>query len=206
MAINPVVAQHLKDARSELVEQRDALNRDIAQLDSMLQGYDDTAPAASGATLTLAAGAGTISTPGPGPALKDAILTYLASEDRAFTTAEVAADLNETYGWELSSIRSQLSKMGKAGEVFQVRRGVYCSMELIRREVSSDHDAARNDAAHGVLRPQNASGPDDEPGPEVQVTTTGAGGDSHAQASQDHGDDLAERSRDYRGGTPLVMR
>lgn len=201
MAINPVVAAHLKNARRELVEQRDALNRDIAQLDSMLSGYADPTPPRGGATLTLGAGAGTISTPGPGPSLKDAILAHLASEDRAFTTAEVVSALRAAYGWELSSIRSQMSKMAKQGEVFQVRRGVYRSMDVVLDEVASSH-AARNDATYGAPSPQNASGPDSS-GPEVAVTAIGLGGDSHPEIDPHHGDDLADWHRDDRSGAPL---
>ncbi|WP_418062435.1 hypothetical protein [Pimelobacter simplex] len=180
MAINPVVAQHLQEARRELVKQRDALDHDIAQLDAMLGGSGVSAVA------TIVA---TPSTPsrGPAPAMKDAIKEFLLTEDRDFSTNEVAVALHEKYGWELSSTRSQIAKMGKSGEVFYVRRGVYRAMtpEL-------------------ALLAENSSGPD-ESGPEGDVTTTGPGGDSHAQADRDHGDDSFERvlHRDDRGGASV---
>lgn len=172
MAINPVVAQHLQEARRELVVQRDALDHDIAQLDRMLAGVGEVALAA---TTTPAR------PQGPAPAMKDAIRDHLLSENRAFSTNEVAVALKERYGWELSSTRSQLAKMGKSGEVVAVRRGVY-----------------------QAALPEDTSGPD-ESGPEAGVPTSGPGGDPHAQTDRDHGDGPFDRAdhRDDRGGAPV---
>jgi hypothetical protein len=174
VAINPVVAQHLQEARRVLVAQRDALDHDIAQLDRMLAGSGGAAPDA-------VAGTAPATSQGPAPAMKDAIREHLLSEDRAFSTNEVAVALKERYGWELSSTRSQLAKMGKSGEVVAVRRGVY-----------------------RAARPEDTSGPD-ESGPEGGVTTSGPGGDPHAQADRDHGDGPFDRAdhRDDRGGAPV---
>lgn len=46
MSINPEAEAHLREARRELIEQREQLDREIAQLDSKLQGYggDDVDP------------------------------------------------------------------------------------------------------------------------------------------------------------------
>lgn len=172
MAINPIVAQHLTEARRELVQQRDALNRDISQLDAMLAG--STAAAASGpakVVLDPTASSAVIPPPsrGPAPPMKDAIKEFLQSEDREFSTNEVAVALHEKYGWELSSTRSQIAKMGKSGEVYGVRRGVYRA------------------ATPNFIWSADTSGPG-ETGPEGDVTTTGLGGDSNAQADRDHGD------------------
>jgi hypothetical protein len=175
VAINPVVAEHLKEARRVLVTQRDALNHDIAQLDRMLAG--------AGGEHNDAPTTGTAPAPslGPAPAMRDAIRDHLLSEERAFSTNEVAVALKEKYGWELSSTRSQLAKMGKSGEVVAVRRGVY-----------------------RAARPEDTSGPD-ESGPEAGVPTSGPGGDPHAQADRDHGDGPFDRAdhRDDRGGAPV---
>jgi hypothetical protein len=56
--------------------------------------------------------------------------------------------------------------------------------------------------SNGYMPPTDTSGPDTS-GPEGDVVTTGAGGDPHAQADQDHGDDQARRNRDDRGGAPV---
>lgn len=116
--------------------------------------------------------------------MKDAIKDFLLSEDREFSTNEVAIALHEKYGWKLSSTRSQIAKMGKSGEVTYVRRGVY-------RAATSD--------------PTNTSGPD-EAGPEAGVTTSGPGGDPHAQADRDHGDRSVQGTlhRDDRGGASIA--
>ncbi len=39
MSINPEAEAHLREERRELLEQREQLDREIAQLDSKLQGY-----------------------------------------------------------------------------------------------------------------------------------------------------------------------
>ena len=184
MAINPVVAQHLQEARRVFVEQRTALDHDIAQLDAMLG--DSGSPAASAVAGTPAATAASPASRGPAPAMKDAIKEFLLSEDRDFSTNEVAVALREKYGWELSSTRSQIAKMGKSGEVFAVRRGVYRAM------------------TPNFLAPTNTSDPD-ESGSEGDVTTTGLGGESIAQADRDHGDRSIERTlhRDDRGGASI---
>lgn len=173
MAINPVVASHLEQARRELVAQRDELDRDIANLDSMLKGYD-------GETQGLARSA---ESRGPAPAMKDAIHAYLDSDDRPFTTHEIAVGLNKKYGWELSSTRSQIAKMYRAKQITQLRRGVYVA--------GAPQDSTLEDS-------ENSSGPADA-GPEASVTTTGEGSDPHAQ-DLDH-DHLLERNDhdDHRG-------
>lgn len=181
MAINPIVAQHLREARRVLVEQRTALDKDIAQLDAMLGEPDSGASDAAAAPA-----AASPASRGPAPAMKDAIRDFLLAEDREFSTNEVAVALREKYGWELSSTRSQIAKMGKAGEVVAVRRGVYRAM-LPNSEA-----------------PTNTSGPDVS-GPEGDVTAAGAGGDSHPQLDRDHGDHSGQRihHRDDRGGASI---
>jgi hypothetical protein len=178
VAVNPVVAAHLKEARRELIEAREALDRDIAQLDSMLHGYAGDSPA------TPRAGATASVSRGPAPAMKDAIVEHLKTEDRDFSTHEVAVALRERYGWELSSTRSQISKMGKSGEVFQVRRGVYR-------------------ASATASLPTDTSGPADA-GPEAGVSPTGTGGEADAQ---DHNQDRTAERADPgdRTGAPVAL-
>lgn len=119
MALNPVVAQHLKEAHRELVAMRDTIDRDIAQLEGMLGGHVDpaTSPMIPMIPGTEAAA--------PAPPMKEAIVRLLSSQDRPFTTNEVAVTLRDRYGWQLASTRSQMSRMGKAGEIDLVSRGVY---------------------------------------------------------------------------------
>lgn len=186
MAINPVVAKHLQDARLELVKQRDTLDADIAHLDSMLQGY-----AAAPSVTATGAGEPRPVPRGPAPPMRDAIIDHLYSEDREFSTNEVAVALRERYGWELSSTRSLISKMGKDGAIVAVRRGVY-------RAVTPNVP----DALLDEMRVRNAGSPADT-GLPGGVTATGDGGDVHAQTDRDHGDHLADGDRDDRRGASI---
>jgi len=188
MSLNPVVASHLTEARRELIEQRDRLDHDIAQLDSMLQGY--AGPGVGPSTQT---GRPESVSRGPAPAMKDAIIEHLMTEDREFSTNEVATALNKRYGWELSSTRSQISKMGKAREVIPVRRGVYRAIT----------EAALAEYL-GVDVSRNSSGPD-ESGPEGDVTASGMGGDANAEDDQDHGLDSQGHNRDPRPGASVEV-
>ena len=184
MSINPVVAAHLQEARRELMEQREQLDRDISQLDSMLQGYGGDGHVAVKAQLVKP------SSRGPAPAMKDAIIELLSSEDREFSTHEVAVALNDRYGWELSSTRSLISKMGKAREIMFVRRGVYRAItpEALNAFLATHRDAS--DSAHGAES-------------EVQLTASEKGGESNLYPDEDHGDDLDRRNRDDRSGAPV---
>jgi len=179
VAINPVVAEHLGEARRELVRQRDALERDIAQLDALLGAGQpkprrQPRPVGEQASLRTA------------PALREAILALLEGEERNFSTREIAEKLSADFGWQTSSIRSQVAKMAKANEIFLVRRGVYRA-------------TTPNFIWSGS---KNPSGPA-EAGPEVQVPTTSTGGDPHAQIDQGHGHTSQGTYRDDRGGAPV---
>lgn len=147
MGMNPVIARHLQEARRELVQQRDALNNDIKKIDDML-GADVAAP--EGGTLEPApATTATWQVPasyeaikavtqlrsalahgdagvGRGyPAIKDAILRFVAEKQHPVRTQDIAATLAEEYAWAPASVRSQVSRMARDGDLVGVRRGMY---------------------------------------------------------------------------------
>ncbi|GAA2084625.1 hypothetical protein GCM10009821_27530 [Aeromicrobium halocynthiae] len=124
MAINPVVEQHLRAARDVLVTQREALDHDIAQIDQMLGNAIST----SGSATPRSASTGTAPARGPAPSMRDAIIDMLTSESRAFSTNEVAVELERKYEWSKASVRSLMSKLAKDGVIGNPRRGVYTAV------------------------------------------------------------------------------
>jgi len=165
VALNPVVEKHLREALRELEHQRAELDTNIDQLKRMISGSE--AGISVTAELVGPQAHFELSNDEPAPPMREAILEFLSSADRAFATNDVAIALQQRYGWQKSSTRSLLSKMGNAKEVHMVRRGVYESLE---RAAQRTLDA--------ISVPTHASGPNSavtEEEPEDHVTPSEEG-------------------------------
>ena len=75
--------------------------------------------------------------------MREAIAELISSEDKTFTTSEVAESLRERYGWQLSSTRSLIARMGKSGDIRWVRRGVYESNQRAAARAARAREASQ---------------------------------------------------------------
>jgi hypothetical protein len=183
MALNETVARHLQQARHELVQQRDAMNRDIDQLDAMLQGYGSVPPRREPVETPSHQGSGGAKRDAP-PTIGEAIASLLITHNRVMKTEEIVNRLHADHGWTGASIRSQISKMGNGGSIGRPRRGFY------------HHDPATT-PLEDLEAPANT-------GASSSATTSGRGGDADGSPDHDCRDNPDQRNGDRDHRTSVV--
>lgn len=132
------------------------------------------------------------------PVATNAASTNEATEWTRMNRSEAVLKVLGEHGEPLSpiNITAALRRNGRVKDTSALVSSTLSKLQEQGRAVREGY------GAWAVATPQNTSGPD-ESGPEVQVTTTGAGGDSNAAPDENHGDLLAGWDRDHRVGAPV---
>ncbi len=150
--VSEVVHRHLMAARQELLQQRNAIDAEIQEIDRMLgqRARNEFAHGVSSASMpTKYALAG--ETPprglprvarvdevpleqvstliGGGASIEEAVIGVLNLTRTPMKTEDIVHLLAVGSDWEPSSIRSQLARSFKDGKIERLRRGVYAALE-----------------------------------------------------------------------------
>lgn len=150
--VSEVVGRHLMAARQELLQQRNAIDAELQELDRMLGGrtrnefmhgvapapvQEHPAPIVEAPPRALPRVARADEVPveqvstliGGGASIEEAVIGVLKLTGTPMKTEDIVHLLVVGSDWEPSSIRSQLARSFKDGKINRLKRGVYAALE-----------------------------------------------------------------------------